>query len=146
MSVVVNSTTSELESVKLPAELKRRVLTATQLLQPNTRLGAEGEQLARRFLSQTGLVCLATNVVFFRWEVDLIMWDASSQEVVFVEVKTRQSGRFAPAAMAVSRHKLSKMTRIADIFLEKIQWDGAYRFDVVTVLPGKIDHLVGVGW
>lgn len=74
------------------------------------------------------------------------MWDASSQEVVFVEVKTRQSGSFVPATWAVSRHKLSKMAHVAKNFLEKMQWDGAYRFDVVTVLPGKIDHLVGVGW
>ncbi len=82
----------------------------------NTRqLGRAGEELARRYLKDTGFHILATNFRCRFGELDIIARDREC--LVFVEVKTRKHD--AGFAQAVTPQKIGKMTRSARFFLQR---------------------------
>jgi putative endonuclease len=140
-------------SVKQLLELEKRVLSTKQLLQPNHRLGRWGEQQAIAFLSQKGYQILETNLSLGVSEVDLVALDSQSQELVFVEVKTRHSSRFGPASDSVGWRKLRAMQRVARAYLHSQNYLAAskgpgvdYRFDLITLEGGKICHYQNISW
>ncbi len=71
-------------------------------------------------------------------ELDLIV--ARRSLVVFVEVKTRSSAAFGSPAEAVTVSKQRRIRRLASAWLasDNRHW-ADIRFDVVSVLGGKID-------
>ena len=65
-------------------------------------------------------------------EIDIVALDGRC--LVFVEVKSRQNGRFGGAAVAVRPWKRRKIVAVATEYLARHRVDaGACRFDVVTV-------------
>ncbi|MEU0541629.1 YraN family protein [Nocardia sp. NPDC005978] len=109
-------------------------------------LGAQGEELAARFLRDAGMEIVARNWRCRYGELDLIGRDAAGV-TVFVEVKTRSGLAFGPPAEAVSFLKQQRIRRLALLWLHERSgpWSRV-RFDVVSVLmrPGshpEITHL-----
>lgn len=98
-----------------------------------------------RYLVARGLVILAQNVATPECEVDILARDPHSGQIVAVEVKTRQSARFGHPSEVVSARKVARMRRLAWQFLRERGLPGRVRVDVVCVLPGRIEWLVGVG-
>ena len=70
-------------------------------------------------------------------EADLIF--AFGDEIVFVEVKTRNSADFLEAKTAVNRGKQARYRKIA-LYYGRGEEPNA-RFDVVEVYPDKLIHL-----
>lgn len=114
------------------------------LLPPNfshrTILGNRGEHLAADFLTQAGLTVLARNIHCGHPELDLVCFEPTSQEVVFVEVKTRGSGYFGPPAAAVKPLKLLHLRQATGRFLREhseelaqLRWNGDFRIDVIAI-------------
>ena len=98
-------------------------------------VGAYGERLAERHLTEQGLVVLARNWRCPAGEVDLILSDGAGV-VVFCEVKTRRSGRFGTPAEAIGAAKVRRLRRLAAHWLaESPEHPREVRFDVVAVLP-----------
>lgn len=112
-------------------------------------LGALGEQVA-----VDHLLALGTRIVQRNWrcrygELDVIADDDDT--VVFVEVKTRTGDGFGGLEHAVTPRKLSRIRRLAGIWLagQDVRW-GGLRIDVIGVRIGRtptpeVIHLRGVG-
>lgn len=112
------------------------------------RLGRWGQKQAERHLKRRGCRTIARNWAADCGELDLVVSDADGT-LVFVEVKTRHSETFAPAAAAVNIKKQRKIARTAKRFLSHFKMpDRPLRFDVVTVIlpdegPTEIKHYPG---
>jgi putative endonuclease len=113
-------------------------------------LGADGETLARRYLSRLGLKILAENYRCPAGEADLVALDKSTRKtlgaetVVFVEVKTRASDHFSDPESAVDADKRRRMRKIANYYLSTRGSDGLnVRFDIVAIVcpPGEEPHI-----
>ena len=97
--------------------------------------GKRGETLAAAFLQRKGCRVLRRNVRNRFGEIDLIVQDGD--EVVFVEVKTRTSGRWGDPATAVTPHKRKRICLAAEQIATRGRLRGRpLRFDVITVLLG----------
>ncbi len=97
------------------------------------QLGDQGEQLAVAALKQRGYKILERNWAAPVGEVDLIA--KHKGVLVFIEVKTRKSGRFGTPAEAVPPAKQARLRRLADYYLKhKRLGETPVRFDVVAVM------------
>lgn len=96
-------------------------------------LGAYGEQVAARHLTEAGLVLLDRNWRCAEGEIDLVLRDGDC--LVFAEVKTRSvNARVRPAA-SVDRRKRRRLSRTALEYLRRLPDPRVrIRFDVVEVL------------
>ena len=95
-------------------------------------LGAMGEAAAAEWLRKKRWKILAMNYRCRLGEVDIIARDG--EEYVFVEVKLRRSGGYAPAAEYVTPAKQRKLRLAAESWLaENGLDDPPCRFDVAEV-------------
>jgi|GraSoiStandDraft_32_1057276.scaffolds.fasta_scaffold461107_2 putative endonuclease len=97
--------------------------------------GRRGEDLAHRFLRRRGFTIVARNYRLAAGdaEADLIAWDG--EDLVFVEVKTRQSSEYGPPERAISDEKRAHLLRVAREYTRKTgtPWERV-RFDIVSVV------------
>ncbi|AYF75242.1 YraN family protein [Nocardia yunnanensis] len=111
-------------------------------------LGAQGEELAARFLRDAGLEIVARNWRCRYGELDVIARDG--EITAFIEVKTRSGLTCGPPEEAVTYRKQRRIRELATRWL--CEHPGPWlrvRFDVVSVLlrPGRepqIRHLKAV--
>jgi putative endonuclease len=110
-------------------------------------VGAYGERVAVRYLTDQGMVLLDRNWRCGTGELDAIMRDG--EVVVFVEVKTRRGSRFGTPAEALIPTKVIRLRRLAALWLAQARVrPHEVRFDVVSVLPqaagpATVEHLRG---
>lgn len=112
-------------------------------------VGAYGERLVARALTEQGWSIVDRNWRCEHGEVDIVALDGD--DVVIVEVKTRRSHAFGGALEAVTPRKAARLRRLAAAWLAT--HGGGYRgvrIDVVAVtLPragrAQLDHLRAVG-
>jgi putative endonuclease len=91
-----------------------------------------GEDAAVQYLLQHGYRILERNYRCRFGEIDLIAHEGST--LVFVEVKTRRSQRFGPAALAVTSAKQQHMVKASQTYMaQKGKHYNFCRFDVVTI-------------
>ncbi len=95
------------------------------------KLGRQGEDTAVRLLEQRGYTVLGRNVRLPGGEIDVIGKDGDT--IVFIEVKTRESGRFGSALGAVDARKRRTLRALAADWLQVAAPRARARFDVVTV-------------
>lgn len=102
--------------------------------------GYEGEGKAARFLRQNGYRILTRNFAAAGGELDIVAQYKNT--LVFVEVKARASAAFGGPAAAVTRTKQQRITRAAMQYLKaKSPKFDSIRFDVICVLPDKLEHI-----
>jgi len=95
-------------------------------------LGRLGEEEAARALKRKGYRILERNFSSSAGEIDIIARHRGV--IVFVEVKSRASGRFGPPQAAVDSNKQRRLTRLAREWLTQKGLVGTpARFDVVSV-------------
>ena len=95
-------------------------------------VGRTGEDAAMQYLLQRGYCILERNYRCRFGEVDLIARDGSI--LTFIEVKTRRSRTFGPAAAAVTLTKQRHLAKASQMYMA--QHGKSYdlcRFDVVTI-------------
>lgn len=111
---------------------------------PKDRLARAGEDAAADFLEDNGYVILHRNIRFPEGELDIVA--RQDAELVFVEVKTRQSDEFGSPELAVSPNKQRRQMAAAGRFISLCRLHHVpVRFDIVSVLwtpdaPPKIEH------
>lgn len=112
-------------------------------------LGATGEALAERFLTDRGMSVIDRNWRCRQGEIDLVLRDG--EEIVVCEVKTRRSTSFGQPVEAITRAKLGRLRRLAGAWLAAHEVSGqGVRLDVVGLLGQRdgtyrVTHLRGVG-
>lgn len=98
-------------------------------------LGARGEDLAHRYLQRQGFRIVARNYrpVHGHGEIDLIAWD--QEQLVFVEVKSRQSDSFSAPDRNIGSEKRRSLFRVAREYARRsdVPFDQV-RFDIVSVV------------
>lgn len=94
--------------------------------------GNEGEDLASAYIHSLGYKILKRQYSNRFGEIDLIAEDGN--EVVFIEVKMRQSHEYGRPEESVTRTKLQKMWRAMQIYLqEQKREEDEYRIDVIAI-------------
>jgi putative endonuclease len=110
--------------------------------------GRRGEDLAHRYLRKRGFTIVARNyrLATGAAEADIIAIEKASEgdELVIVEVKSRESGEFGPPERAIGEEKRAHLLRVARSYARKTETPSKQiRFDVVTVIlsrPPVIEH------
>lgn len=103
--------------------------------------GNQAEQTACRYLTEQGCRILARNYRKPCGEIDIIACDKKT--LIFIEVKKRASNAFGGPAAAVTAAKQRKIAVTAQYFIkEKAPKFDSIRFDVVCLLPGKVEHII----
>ena len=103
-------------------------------------IGSEGERLGRDFLKKSGYRLIEQNFKSRHGEIDLIAVD--KDDIVFIEVKLRQSADFGMPCEAVNRRKQDHIVKTALNYLKaKNLMNKNVRFDVMSIgpEPGKIE-------
>ncbi len=114
----------------------------------HNELGKAGEELAVEHLTQKGYKILETNWRYARAEIDIIAkWE---EILIFVEVKTRSDNYFGEPETFVTQHKMEMMTSAASVFMDEVNHDWEYRFDVISVIirqsKNYIKHIEDAFW
>jgi putative endonuclease len=114
-------------------------------------VGAYGERLAARYLSESGMAILDRNWRCDQGEIDIVAMDHTC--LVIVEVKTRRSLAFGSPVEGVTSVKAGRLRRLAACWLAEhrslVDSVADVRIDVIGVLrpprgPAQIEHLVAV--
>ncbi len=101
-------------------------------------LGRWGEEQAQRYLMKKRCRILGLNYSCRLGEIDIIAEHKGT--ILFVEVKTRASNRFAAAREAVNPAKQRRIISAATLWMSKNGDDRPARFDVIEVYaPEGID-------
>ncbi|MDR1481863.1 MAG: YraN family protein [Synergistaceae bacterium] len=97
--------------------------------------GSAGENIAAEYLKRKGWKIIARNVRVGRGELDVVA--ADGDELVFVEVRTRRIGYLSPAETTVGPVKIKRIIKTARMYVDRINFSGAWRIDVVAVTESK---------
>ncbi len=105
----------------------------------NKRLGAAGENKARKFLKRAGYKIIEKNYKCPFGEVDIIA--QKGDVLAFVEVKTRLSYIYGSPSQAVTRERKRRYVNAARYYFTGRQIDCVVRFDIIEVFRGQINHI-----
>lgn len=112
-------------------------------LSPHMQRGRTGEEYACSFLREKGYRIISRNWRHRHLEVDIVA--QCSQTLIFVEVKTRQSGSPVEPWRAVDHNKQNHLIRAANAFLRREQLQLEVRFDIISLLLNgsqvQIEHI-----
>lgn len=103
-------------------------------------IGSRGEDLAETYLKKKGYEILERNFRCFLGEIDIIA--LKGDEIIFVEVKTRDNVKYGYPADFVTEEKQARILKAAEIYVEE---KGYYNyqpiFDVIEVFSGEGNHI-----
>ncbi len=96
--------------------------------------GNRGEDWAVEMLKKKGYEILQRNYRKRGGEIDIVAFDPTTKETVFVEVKSRRNRTFGAPEEAIDERKIGKMADTAQLWLaehekEKTEW----RLDLIAL-------------
>ena len=99
-------------------------------------VGNNGEDYAAAYLEAAGYKIKERQFRCKIGEIDIIA--EKDEEIVFVEVKTRRSGKYGAPALAVNYYKRRKIINTAFLYVQnKGLEDKNFRFDVLEVYADR---------
>lgn len=103
--------------------------------------GKWGEQIAKEELLKKGLKFIASNFTFKNLEIDLIFADNKSNEIIFIEVKSRTSLLYGEPEDSIDRKKQINLKTASSVFISVNSEFKNYkkRFDMFSVLKTGTD-------
>ncbi len=106
-------------------------------------LGKSGENAAVEFLISRGYSILHTNWHWGHNELDIVAMD--NEELVVVEVKTRNHDHLEEPESAVNSKKINRIVNSANVYVRYFRIDLPVRFDIITLIAHgdeyEIEHL-----
>jgi putative endonuclease len=104
----------------------------------NLAAGRRGEDLAHRYLRREGFLIVARNYRMASGEAEADLIAREGEDLVIVEVKTRESTDYGPPERAVNPEKQRHLIRVAREYARKTDtpWERV-RFDVVSIVMGE---------
>lgn len=108
--------------------------------------GDKGEQIAIKYLEKNNFIILTTNYRFLKSEVDIVAKDEKTNELVFVEVKTRATADFGNPEEFVSIKQQKRIINAAHQFIISNNREEDARFDIISIIMinttvKSIEHL-----
>lgn len=100
--------------------------------------GAWGEALAAEYLRKKRYTLVACGYRCRFGEIDLIV--RNRHYLVFVEVKLRRTGAFAPAAEYVDHRKQQRLKATASMYLSRNPTELQPRFDIIEIYAPEGIH------
>lgn len=98
------------------------------------KIGKAGENIACKYLKEKNYKIFCRNYKSRYGEIDIIAKDFTSNELVFVEVKTRSNLKYGKPGESVNRIKKKHIYDCAKFFMYKNNSNfSAIRFDVIEV-------------
>lgn len=111
----------------------------------NRQIGILGENLACNYLIQNNYKILERNFYCHQGEIDIIAKDLSTNELIFVEVKSRSNLKYGFPSEAVNRNKKKHIYSVAKYYIYKNNITNTpIRLDIIEVFlkqNGKINHI-----
>ena len=101
--------------------------------------GRMGEDRACEYLSARGMEPLQRRYHSPYGEIDLVMRDGET--LVFVEVKTRETGEKGAGLLAITPAKQKRLAQTALFYMAEFTPDCPIRFDAVEITPGGVVHI-----
>ena len=95
-------------------------------------IGEKAEGLARQHLINQGYEIITSNWHYGHLELDIIARD--NDELVIVEVKSRNGIRYEHPSEAITDTKIKRIVEAADAYLQEFERELETRFDVITVI------------
>ncbi|MCG6188761.1 YraN family protein [Maribellus maritimus] len=95
-------------------------------------IGEKAEGIAEQHLAKLGYTILDKNWHYGHLELDIIARDG--EQLVIVEVKSRNGIRYEHPSEAVTNSKMKRIVEAADAYILKKDIDLETRFDVVTII------------
>lgn len=102
--------------------------------------GKLGEQMAADYLTGKGYRIVATNWHHGHEEIDIVAYDGD--ELVVVEVKTRQTRNYGDPETAVSKSKQRSIIRVAEAYIIENDLNVQTRFDVVSIVVNQHEQTI----
>jgi putative endonuclease len=107
-------------------------------------LGIYGEQLAQKHLIKNGYSVKATNYRYLKYEIDIVA--EKNNQLVVVEVKTRQTAEIGQPWMAVTRKKQRQLIQCANYYVQSKDLDTSIRFDIISIVHNNyrtnLEHII----
>ncbi len=114
----------------------------------NRELGKKGEKIAEDYLVKKAYKILAKNYQKRTGEIDIIVENPQRDQIIFVEVKTRNNDNFGKPEEAVNQKKIEKIEKTALMWLdENKKTNTLWRIDIITIelqKSQKITHFKNV--
>lgn len=108
-----------------------------------SELGKIGENLAVKHLTEKGYQIIEKNYRFKKNEIDLVA--QYENQIIIIEVKTRQTAEIGEPWMAVTRSKQKSIIQVANHYIQTKQIDLHTRFDIISIVHNnfrtKIEHI-----
>jgi len=100
--------------------------------------GRRGEDLAHRFLRRQGFTIIARNYRLLSGEAEADLIAREGEDLVIVEVKTRETAEYGAPERAVDPEKQRHLIRVGREYARKTEtpWERV-RFDVVSIVMGN---------
>ena len=102
----------------------------------HNELGKWGEQFAAKYLEKNGFEILERNWFFAKAEIDIIA--TKNNELIIIEVKTRNSDFFGDPQDFVSSSKIKLLVKAANEYVISNDLDIETRFDIIAVLKNDL--------
>ena len=104
---------------------------------PDLAQGRRGEDLAHRFLRRQGFIIVARNYRLASGEAEADLIAREGEDLVIVEVKTRETAEYGAPERAVDPEKQRHLIRVGREYARKTDtaWEHV-RFDVVSIVMG----------
>ena len=107
-------------------------------------IGKKGENLATDFLEKEGCKIIDRNFNCWWGEIDIIAKDRD--EIVFVEVKTRNNKKYGQASEAINKNKKAHIKKTIEYYLYSKKIKNVFnRIDVIEIYyfknKIKINHI-----
>ncbi len=100
-------------------------------------LGKLAEEHASKHLQNLGYKILETNWQYGHLELDIVAQDGN--ELVIVEVKSRNSIRYGHPSDAITPVKMKRIIEAADAYVQLRNLNQETRFDIITVIFFGLD-------
>jgi len=109
-------------------------------------LGRKGEEIAREYLICNGYRILDVNWRYGHKEIDIVA--RQGEEIVVVEVKTRDENFAVEPWEAVNSSKIRNIVEVTEAWLRFHKVDLETRFDVISIvfakdMSHKLEHFEG---
>lgn len=101
----------------------------------HNELGKWGEQFAAEYLEENNYEIIERNWFFAKAEIDIIA--RKDNELIIVEVKTRNSDFFGDPQDFVTPSKIKLLVKAANEFIISNDLELEVRFDIIAILKNK---------
>ena len=114
-----------------------RHVRRTRVQSHDSATGRRGEDLAHRYLRRQGYTIIARNYRLPSGDAEADLIARDGDDLVIVEVKTRETAEYGPPDRAIGPDKLRHLLRVAREYARRTETAPDHvRIDVVTVILG----------